>query len=294
MGNEESRSTGAAWAASAVRERPRVGGRPPRGAQKGGYSGGRGGRWSVRRPQRTGGDEGRRRARRRGARSRRPSLEALMRTATATAGWRPSWAAVLRRPEADGKFSAAAVRGGWPRARRRGGAGGGGGEGDRPAVADGVRPVRHEVLLVGDAGLQFCGAAMVVGPEGARYARGTMVVIRDVPGHPFWCRRRRGDGEREAAASDAWQQVVRRQEARRRWEERTAERSAAGRARGGEEECGGREEHGKRPRGVGREVQAVEGAARGQRWRAAIKTEVEVRRHGEWWRDGGVASAGLP
>lgn len=67
----------------------------------------------------------------------------------------------------------------------------------------------------------------------------------------------------------------------------------AGRARGGEE-CGGREEHAKRPRGVSREVQAVEGVARGQRWRAATVMDVEVRRHGDWRRGGCVASAGLP
>lgn len=54
-------------------------------------------------------------------------------------------------------------------------------------MVDGVRPVRREVLLIGDVGLQFCGATMVVGPEGARYARGTMVVIRDVPAVRIEC-----------------------------------------------------------------------------------------------------------
>lgn len=39
-------------------------------------------------------------------------------------------------------------------------------------------------LLVGDAGLQCCDAAVVVGPEGAGYAHGTMVVMRDVLDHP--------------------------------------------------------------------------------------------------------------
>ncbi|RCV08224.1 hypothetical protein SETIT_1G308700v2 [Setaria italica] len=66
----------------------------------------------------------------------------------------------------------------------------------------------------------------------------------------------------------------------------------ASRAHCGKEECSGREEHGKQLRGVSKEVQVVEGAARGQQWRAGTETEVEVRRHGEWRRSGGGASAG--
>lgn len=75
---------------------------------------------------------------------------------------------------------------------------------------------------------------------------------------------------------------------------RSGERTVAGRrAHSGGEECGGREEHGKRMHGVGREVQTVEDAACGQRWRAAIEKEVEVRRHGEWRRGSSVDSTGL-
>lgn len=136
---------------------------------------------------------------------------------------------------------------------------------------------------------------MVVGPKGAKYAHGTMVVTRDVPGHPPGADVVEALGSARlphALLGDKSSDVGRRAAAGR--SVRSGERTVAGRrAHSGGEECGGREEHGKRMHGVGREVQTVEDAACGQRWRAAIEKEVEVRRHGEWRRGSSVDSTGL-